>query len=194
MKKLLCLLLSLVLVLSFAACAAEEEEYDFEEVTSITVQERPLNVEYKDAVHLLIKTFSGDFTKEELKAMYPAQCWTYFKEVKGMTLDAIYEDFNGRMQVRWEGIKETTGEDAAVRYEFEELLDCFGDDYVALKAELTERYGFAETSFGTCYQVRLKIATMGSLKEESHSQYYHVLEIDGAWYVAEILTQMPVIA
>ena len=62
MKKLLCLLLSLVLVLSFAACAAEEEEYDFEEITSITVQERPLNVEYKDAVHLLMHyLFPADY-------------------------------------------------------------------------------------------------------------------------------------
>lgn len=183
-------------LLVFTGCTAEQE-YDYLdeewEQTQQTAGVRVTDTEYKEAIHLMMKTFCNDFTEEELERMYPAQCWTYFEEENGKTLSQIYEDFSGRLAESWEKTMEEYGQDAAVRYEFEQREDCIGEDYEALKSALIEKYGFDDSVFGICYEVRIKKATIGSLKENIYSQWYHVIEIDGQWYVADVLTNMPLI-
>lgn len=227
MKKLLCLILSVLVLLSFTGCVEYDsapygnlqddddlEEYDFlheydylqdygylqdyeyiedeDEDVQPTTKPDVVNVGYRNAVDLMMRTFSNDFSKEELKYMFPSQCWTWFEKEKGKNLDDIYEDFSGRMAANWEKTKELVGQDAAIKYEFLDLKEFVGQDYDALKATITEKYGIDEVSYGRCYEVRIKRATVGSLKEDIRSQLYHVLEIDEKWYVAEVLTTMPV--
>ena len=214
MKKLLCLFLCVLALLSFAGCADQEEfdsmqkfnsqveldyaqEYEYidkeYEGTLSKNENKIVNAGYKDAFNLMMKTFSNSFTKEELKAMYPDACWTWFKEEKGKTLDDIYDNFSSLMATNWEKTKETVGQDAEIKYEFENLVECDAADYEELKTEITEKYGVDQASYGRCYNVRIKRATVGSLKENIYSQWYQVLQINEKWYVAEVLLVMPVI-
>lgn len=190
MKKLLCLLLGTVLLLSFAAC--ESEEYESYESTQSTEKGVP-EASYDTAIRLMMKTFSNDFTKEELKAMYPQQCWTYFAEEKGKSLDDIYADFSSRMADNWVKTQDAVGEDAAVKFEILSRTDYENNAYDTFQAEMEEKYGIARDSFGACYEVMLKKATVGKLREDISNQRYHVFELDGAWYVWEVLTDMPLI-
>lgn len=192
MKKLLCLLLC-AMVLTFTACQSEEEWYDYEVAESTAAETAPDTTSYEQAIRLMMKTFDNSFTKEELKAMYPNSCWTWFEEQKGLSLDDIYTGFSEKMAENWERTKETVGENAAVKFEYLDRTDYQGDDYEALKAEVTERYGIDPESFGICYEVKVKKATVGRLKEDIYTQLYHVAQIDGDWYVIEVLINMPVI-
>jgi len=213
-KRLLCLLLSVLVLLSFAGCADDQEyeslqefnrtlelddikgdeyiEDDYDDVT-ITDKNNVVNVGYKDAVGLMMKTFDNSFTEEELKAMFPDVCWSWFEKEKGKTFDDIYTDFRERMALNWEKTKESVGEDAAVKYEFVDLKECSNAEYEGLKSEITEKYGVDQASYGKCYKVFVKKVTVGSVKEDKYSQWYHVLQIDDKWYVAEVLTVMPII-
>lgn len=194
MKKLLCLLFSALLVLSLAACESEEYEEQYEENTQNTEKAPDTALaSYDVAIRLMMKTFSNSFTKEELKAMYPDLCWTYFAEEKGKSLDEIYADFSARMAENWEKTKEAVGEGAAVKFELLDRIDYEGDEYEAFKAEMEEKYGIARERFGVCYEVTLKKATVGKLREDISQQIYHVFELEGTWYVWEVLTNMPLI-
>ncbi len=194
MKKLLCLLLSALLLLSCTACNSEEYVDEYYESTESTKKEPSVpEVSYDTAIRLMMKTFSNDFSKEELKSMYPDEAWTYFAEEKGKSLDDIYADFSGRMEENWEKTKEAVGEGAAVKYEILARTDCEGETYEAFKAEMGKKYGIAHDAFGTCYEVTVKKATVGKLREDIVTQNYHVFELDGNWYVSEVLTNMPVI-
>ncbi len=211
MKKLLCLFLSVLAVLSFAGCADYvsmdgyddmqgddllldidymDGEYDY---TLPADTDNTLIYGYKDAIRLMMNTFDNSFTKEELKAMYPNECWTWFEEQKGLTVDDIYTGFSEKMEENWEKVKETVGENAAVKYEYLYRTDYEGEDYEALKAEVEAKYGIEPEAFGICYEVKLKKATVGSLREDVSTQVYHVAEIYGNWYVVEVLLNMPVI-
>lgn len=191
MKKLLCLLLSVLSVLFLAACDSEVEEfdetYDYTQITQIT---HPAEESYVDAIRLMMKTFSNDFTKEELERMYPPAMWTYFEEKYGKTLDDIYEDFSGRMAKTWEKSQQEVGEGAEVKYELLSMIEYEGPTYESFKEQMGRDYGIAYDSFGRCYEVRTKKAVVGKLKEKIDTKFYHVIEIDGTWYVSEVLTEM----
>ena len=196
MKKLLCLLLG-ILLLTMAGCAVEEEflEEEFMDMDVLqTTASKPVTATtYGDAIALMMKTFDNSFTQEELKQMFPKQCWTYFAEEKGKSPEEIYTDFSGRMAEVWENAAAEVGEGAAVKYELLDRTDYEGQDYQEMVTKLEEKYNIDPETIGICYEVLLKKATMGKLREDINTQRLHVFEMDGCWYVYEVLVDMPVI-
>lgn len=192
MKKLLCLLLSVLPVLLFTACGGEEYEY-IEETTQYTQPTTTVAVvtdSYDNAIRLMMKSFSDDLTKEEFKSMFPDTMWTYFKGKHGKSFDQIYEDFSAKMDEVWTRKKQEYGEDAVVKYELLDRVDYDTEDYEAFKTKMEETYGISRESFGIGYTVYVKQATVGNLKEEIFNRTCYVVEIDGKWYVTLVLTDM----
>ena len=116
-----------------------------------------------------------------------------FEYVKGKTLDEIYENFSSRMEANWEIAKQTVGEGAAVKYELLSRVEYEGNMYESFKEEIIAKYGIPYDAFGICYEVKVMKATVGKLKEDLATQFYHVIQIDDQWYVAEVLTEMPIL-
>ena len=82
MKKLICVLLSLMLLLSFAACNKEKdaskEKSDKELVEEFLVCQ--------------VKVRYGIATEEEFRATYSEKYWAYAEETLGQAFDVMYED------------------------------------------------------------------------------------------------------
>ena len=192
MKKLLCLLLSVLLVPIFAACSSEnydyiDETYDDTQSSTTPSQSKP---SYDDAIRLMMKTFSNDFTEEELGQMFPDECWTTFQEKHGKSLSEIYETFSGQMAAKWAQTQQECGDGTAVKYEITNRIQYEGATYESFKTEMLKKYGISYDSFGICYEVTVKKATVGKLKENIETRTYHTIEIHGQWYVSEVLTDM----
>ena len=194
MKKLLYLLVAGLLMTTLVACNSDAYiDESFAEDPAVITTAQADEPSYDDALKLMMKTFSNDFTKDELYRMYPPACWTYFEEVKGKTLDEIYENFSSRMEANWEIAKQTVGEGAAVKYELLSRVEYEGNMYESFKEEIIAKYGIPYDAFGICYEVKVMKATVGKLKEDLATQFYHVIQIDDQWYVAEVLTEMPIL-
>lgn len=204
MRKKLLYLLLVVLMLSLTACyssepyqdvAKEEESVQTTDESTQTTDGRPAVTadSYETAIKFMFNTLRNDFTKEELRAMYPEACWTHFAEEKGKSFDDIYVAFSKRMAEDWKEIEENVGEGADIKYELLDRRDYQGEAYEELKANLGKKFGIDHDSFGICYEVQLKKAVVGKQQENIFAQVYHVMEIDGKWYVYEVLTNLPVV-
>ena len=193
MKKLLCLSLC-ILLLTAAGCAEEEEFVDEAITQSTTEAAQPAGAfDFGGAIALMMKTFDNSFTQEDLYNMYPQQCWEWFKEEKGKTPEEVYTIFKERMTENWQKTVEEVGEDATVKYELLDRVDPGEENCEKLKTYIEEKYGIDPEMVGTCYKVTIKKATVGKLREDIVQQQYHVFELDGIWYVYEVLMNMPVI-
>ena len=193
MRKLFCLLLC-ILLLTISGCAEEEEFIDEGFTKSTTAPTQPAETfSFGDAIGLMVKTFDNSFTQEDLYNMYPQQCWDWFEEQKGKTVEDVYNSFSARMTTNWQNTKAEVGEDAVVKFELVDRADLDEENSWRMKFQLEEKYGIDPNAVGICYSVTIKKATVGKLSEDIAQQIYHVFEMDNSWYVYEVLMNMPVI-
>lgn len=193
MRKLFCLLLC-ILLLTTAGCAEEEVFVDegVEQIATETTQAAE-TAYFGDSIALMMKTFDNSFTQEDLYNMYPQPCWDWFEANKGKTVEDVFNSFSERMTTNWEKTRKEVGEDAAVKYELLDRTDLDEETCWRMKFQLEEKYGIDPNAVGTFYKVAIKKATVGKLREDIVHQEYHVFEMDGRWYVYEVLMNMPVI-
>ena len=187
MKKLLCLLLSVLFVLSFAACESEDD--DRRSSRRSKKEQTVGSSDYEDAIDLMMKVFSCDISEKELKSMFPAVCWDYFEEEEDQPFDEIYDMVSSDLENSREYLEEEFGEDFHIEYEIvsKEKLDADDEALSEFVEEFKNIYGLDEFTVGDCYALEIEASMVGSNKEDPTEMSYHVIEIDGSWYVAEIL-------
>lgn len=190
MKKLLCLLLSVLLVLSFAACESEDDDDDDRRSSRRSKKgdtTTSASSDYEDAIDLLMKVNQCDISKNELKKMFPDALWDYFEEEEGMTLDDCYDMISESLADQRADLEEEFGEDFTLQYEIVNKKEVDEDEFDDFKETMKDYYGIGSSSFGDCYEVEIEGTMSGEYEEETGEMTWHVVEIDGSWYIAEIL-------
>ena len=188
MKRLLCLLVSILLVLSFAACESDDD--DRRSSRKSKKEQTVASSDYEDAIDLLMKVFACDISEKELKSMFPAVCWDYFEE-EGQSFEEIYDMVSSDLENSKAYLEEEFGEDFYIKYEIvsKEKVDEDDEDYLDFIEEIEDMYNIESLAYGDCYMLEIEASMVGSNKEDPTEMSYHVIEIDGVWYVAEILLE-----
>lgn len=195
MKKLLALLLALVMVLSFAACGSEDDDDDSrssrrsrKDKTSQEDPQEPVSAGYEAAIKRIVNVMSCDISKNELKKMFPQECWDYFEEEEDMTLDDCYDMISESLKEQKEDLEDEFGKDFEVSYKILGKNDVPEDEMDEFKGIVDEMYGIKASAIGDCYEIELELTISGT-EEETDEDSWHVVEIDGVWYIAEILIE-----
>lgn len=190
MKKLLCLLLSVLLVLSFAACESEEDDDSRSSRRSKKSETVAEASDYEDALDLLMKVYSYDVSKAELKSMFPDACLDFLEEEADMNFDDWYEKVSESFADERADLEDEFGEDFDIRYEITEKNEVDEDELDEFKENMKEYFGIKASSIGQCYEVELEGTISGENEEETATETWHVVQIDGSWYVTEIFELM----
>lgn len=191
MKKLLCLLLSILMLLSFVACESADDDDDDRRSSrkSGKNQSSAASSDYKDAIDLLMKVSECDISEKELKSMFPDFIWEYYEEEEGESFDEICEMISESLAEQRTDLEDEFGEDVAIQYEVTDKTEVDEEEFEEYKNTMAEQYGVDPEIFGECYTVEFEATMSGQYEEESQNMTYHVVEIDGTWYIAEILLE-----
>ena len=187
MKKLLCLLLSVLLVLSFAACGSEDDGGSSKKSKKNKESTEEVG-SYEDAIDLLLELYVADLSESEFKKMIPADIWKYYEDEEGMSVSDCYETVADGMDEQRAYMEEQYGEDMKVTYEIvskEKASEGDVEDFLEL---MEEQYGLDPDDFGTCYEIELAITISGSEDEDTQETMMGFVEYKGSWYIADALT------
>lgn len=186
MKKFLCILLSILMLLSFAACESDEDDDDDRSSRRSKKSQSSTASDYEDAIEAAMKLASMDITKKELKSMFPDACWDYLEEEANMTFDEWYEMASEAFADERADLEDEFGEDVKLQYEILNKNEVDEEEFDEFKGNMKEYFGIKASSIGECYEVELEATMSGEYEEETEEMTWHVVEIDGSWYVAEV--------
>ena len=191
MKKLLCLILSVLLVLSFAACASEEDD-DRESRKSKKNKESTSDVvasagSYEDAIDLCLKVFVGSITKSDVKQMFPDDLWEYMAEEEGESVDELCEEMYDMLKETKADMEEAYGDGFSAEYEILDKKTFDGEEYDEFKEGAEESCGLDPDKFGKCYEMKMRVVVSFEDEEEEQNETIHMFEYDGEWYIAEVV-------
>ena len=77
-----------------------------------------------------------------------------------------------------------------LKYEIIDRNEIKDSELLKYKNELERKFGIDPTKVGTVYEVMLKQAIVGQLKETIFNQTYYVVELDGDWFVTAVLSDI----
>lgn len=185
MKKVLCILLSLVLLLSFAACKKEEE----------APKEKSDEEKIEELLVSLYKSQAALATREELRSIHTEAYWESKKgtlqdfdrraENGGastvVTVTADGEPMTQEDVKQW--FKETYGEDYVITAEIKETETI---DYSEMEDEKFKYFfpHLQKADIDEARSVTFVICIKGEKKvQEQEEKTFPVLKIDGKWYL-----------
>ena len=171
MKKLFALLLSALIIFSMAACSSGGAET------------------LEDAVGVYAQILACDISEDDFKNICPDSMWEYTEEHIGKTFDEVYTNIQIEMIDQREVTAAVFGSDFAVSYEILSKTNTSAEKLNDLKKNLSENFGISADTIGTCYDVNVLFKISGSLNQQEQEISVCVLQIDGTWYLADLLTE-----
>lgn len=193
MKKLLCLLLALVMVLSFAACASDSDD-DGESKRSKKSKETTeggtaKSGSYEDAIELVLKLYTADLSKSDFEKMLPADVWTYLEDEEGVTVDDCYDQVAGDMDGQYEYMEEMYGKNFKVTFEVVNKEKASEEDVADFLETMEDMYGLDADDFGDAYEIQFSATVSGSEGEDTQEMEMGFVEYKGNWYAADALLE-----
>lgn len=193
MKKLLCLLLALVMVLSFAACASDSDD-DGESKRSKKSKETTeggtaKSGSYEDAIELVLKLYTADLSKSDFEKMLPADVWTYLEDEEGVTVDDCYDQVAGDMDEQYEYMEELYGKNFKVTFEVVNKEKASEEDVADFLETMEDMYGLDADDFGDAYEIQFSATVSGSEGEDTQEMDMGFVEYKGNWYAADALLE-----
>lgn len=171
MKKFLCLLFCVVLMFSMAACSTTGSE------------------SCEAAVDLYAKILACNISEDEYELLCPESVWELSEEQGGKSLEESYAEAKSAMETQRKVAADVFGENFVVTYKILGQQDASAEDTAALKKLLTEKLQIDAESIGRCCTVNVLFKISGDLDEKEQEIPVSVLEIDSAWYLADIFTE-----
>lgn len=192
MKKLLCLLLSVLLAMSFAACDSEDDDRSSKKSrkgkdTSGEVSGSAGS--YEDAIDLILELYTADLSKSEFEKMIPADLWDYYEKEEGMSVSDCYELVADGMDEQRAYMEEQYGENMKATYEIVSKEKASGSDIEEFLETMEEKFGLDPDDFGDAYEIELSITISGSEDEDTEEAEFGFIEYKGAWYAADALIE-----
>ena len=199
MKKLLCLLLSILLVLSLVACGDSSDKDDDddrkEKRSNVSEDEETGKSEggkqesYETAIDRYIEYTVGTISKSNFKKLLPTVVWDYFED-EGEDFETIYADAAEELEWMWEDYADTYGDDFKASYKITDKSKTADDEYEEFIETVCEECDMDPDDFGKCYTIEAELTISGSEDEDTDAGEIHVFEYDGKWYVAELLMEV----
>lgn len=186
MKKLLCLLLSILLVLSFAACDSEDDDDD--DRRSSRRSKSSTSADYEDAIDLGVSLFDGSASKSDVKRLYPEDLWEYMAQESGESTEELREQLYEMLKEARADMEDEFGKDFSIEYEILEQKDVPKSEFDEFKENMEEYYGLDADSFEQCRELEMRVIITG-VEEEEETSSVHMVQYDGAWYIAELLME-----
>lgn len=186
MKKFLCILLSILMLLSFAACGSDNDDDD-DDRRSSRKSKSSVSDDYEEAIDLCLKVFTGSITKSDVKRMFPDDLWEYMAEEEGESVDELCEEMYDMLKDTKAEMEEAYGDGFSAEYEILDKDTVDEDELDEFKEEAEEYYGLDPDKIGECYALEMQVVVSFDGEEEEQNETIHVLEYDGAWYIAEVL-------
>ena len=183
MKKLLCLCLSLLLVLSFAACDSEDDDDDRR---SSKKSNSSASADYESAFELLVKYIDGTLKESELKKMLPEDEWNYIAKENDQNVDELCEEKYEALEEKWAGMVEQYGDGYRVEYKVISKTDIDEEEFEEFKNSM-EYCGLDADSFGKGYAVTVELILTGENGEEEERNELAVVQYKGAWYISTLM-------
>ena len=174
MKKLLCVLLAALMLLSLCACGMLDSS-DKEEEDSYM---QPLD-DFMDYI-------TGDATLKTIQRMMPDEAWEYREEEHDLTPDYIWEVYQENRAGVVEGDEEEFGPNLKYHYEVVDDRKLDKDELEDLKEEL-EYYGIDPDDVKEAYEVDFEATISGDYDEETAENTYTVVKIGKTWYMFDII-------
>lgn len=161
MKKMLCVILTLALVLSLAGCGA--------------------NSSYKAVLKTMFSAMEA-CDAEKLLKIFPEELVEYMCEAYDDDMDDLIDDLKDSMKDNMDNWEDEYGDDIKITFEIEdedeldedeldELMDYY-DDYYDTDLDITEGW-----------ELEIELTIEGEDDDQSEDVTVYVLKADGKWYM-----------
>ena len=160
MKKLICVLLALVMVLSLTACGA--------------------NGSHKSVVKTLFASIEkGD--AEKMLSLFPEEVLEAMEENLGDE-DEVLEYFEDAMDSLMDEFEDMYGDDIKITYEIEDEDELDEDDIDEI-IDFYEEYLDADLDIEAAYELEVEATIEGEDDDDTDEMTIFVIKIDGKWYL-----------
>ena len=167
MKKIICLILSLVLLLSLTACGSGL-------------------LTYKSALDGFFDVISGEANKSKLKNMLPSEVWEHMEDEYDMDFDDFADEYEDNKEDLVDELESMYGDNVKISYTVEDEDELDEDELDELREEL-DYYGIDEDDVKQAYELELTVTAEGEDDSEEEEMTVTAIKIGNKWYIYELL-------
>ena len=170
MKKLFCLLLAFVMLLSFAACEKDDKD-EKEKKEKTPSYEQPV----KDMIDIQV----GKATEKQIKRMYPEEVLEMWEE----DADELWEEYEDEKEYIVEEYEDQYGKNFKITYKITDKEELKGGNLDELADELNYQFDIDMDDVEEAYELEIEFTLKGNDDEDEYEKTVTVYKLRGQWYL-----------